>query len=108
VPTLKILHIADIHLDLQYQVGAEGDCSKLQCCQAQDGPASDPDTAAGMFGSYEDCDIPDTLLDDAFTHILEQHPVSNNNNNNNNMIYDDDDDEILLILLLIVSRDELA
>ncbi|CAG0921987.1 unnamed protein product [Notodromas monacha] len=72
VPLLKILHFADVHLDLLYEVGSEANCGKPLCCQSTSGPGLD--VLAGIFGAYEPCDTPQNAIDDAFQHILATHP----------------------------------
>lgn len=37
-PTLKVLHLTDVHMDTQYTVGEEAQCGEPQCCR----PFHDP------------------------------------------------------------------
>ena len=32
-PTLRVLHVSDIHVDLNYTEGAEADCGEPICCR---------------------------------------------------------------------------
>ncbi|KJH44237.1 hypothetical protein DICVIV_09748 [Dictyocaulus viviparus] len=36
-PTLRVLHLTDIHLDMMYTPGMETKCSEAQCCRPQQG-----------------------------------------------------------------------
>ena len=35
--TIRVLHMSDIHIDFEYQVGANTDCGKPVCCREGDG-----------------------------------------------------------------------
>ncbi|XP_037094630.1 sphingomyelin phosphodiesterase-like, partial [Pollicipes pollicipes] len=39
-PGLKVLHIADLHLDEQYAEGADNSCPEVLCCRAENGTSS--------------------------------------------------------------------
>lgn len=56
--TLTFVHFTDLHLDLDYQVGANKKCKAPMCCRIEDGMATDPADAAGPYGSMALCDIP--------------------------------------------------
>ncbi|XP_037079276.1 sphingomyelin phosphodiesterase-like [Pollicipes pollicipes] len=73
---LKVLHLADIHLQLDYVAGSNAKCkNKLFCCRAKDGfPRVAKKHAAGVWGTYENCDTPPALLDTMLSHIKYQHP----------------------------------
>jgi sphingomyelin phosphodiesterase len=76
VKTLKILHLADIHMDPLYEVGAATKCKYSICCQSISGTATENDAPpAGVFGDYEPCDTPRFALRNAFEHILDTHKV---------------------------------
>ena len=42
-PTVKIMHMSDIHLDFEYKVGANTYCGKPICCREEDGWPTNPD-----------------------------------------------------------------
>jgi len=78
----RILHITDIHLDMQYVEGAEVACAAPPCCRrrtSQD--ASDfefssdnlPEFPARSFGEYT-CDSPPQLLQSALDAARQAHP----------------------------------
>ena len=53
-----MLSITDIHLDLNYKVGApKKNCAEINCCQASMGIADFPEMAARQYGEYT-CDLP--------------------------------------------------
>ncbi|TFY80526.1 hypothetical protein EWM64_g3486 [Hericium alpestre] len=58
----QVVHLSDVHIDRQYTVGADANCTKSICCRNyadQTGPITEP---AGPFGNH-DCDSPSTLAD---------------------------------------------
>lgn len=59
--TFKMLHIADAHLDFQYQVGDDIDCDWVICCRDETGKTVDPTKEAKPWGSYT-CDLPKKTL----------------------------------------------
>jgi len=71
---MKIVHLADIHIDYDYRPGAKAECENdILCCRVQDGNASTPETAAGEFGDNRKCDAPEITLIMALEHIKRQH-----------------------------------
>jgi hypothetical protein len=60
--TLSMVHFTDLHLDLDYVVGANKICKNVMCCRAEDGMATDPKMAAGPYGAMALCDGPRDLL----------------------------------------------
>ncbi|KAF9031662.1 Metallo-dependent phosphatase [Hymenopellis radicata] len=64
----KVVHISDVHIDRQYIVGTESECSKPICCRKYADSTSDVRVPAGPFGSYQ-CDTPDSLLKSLFKQI---------------------------------------
>jgi len=56
--TYNILQIADPHVDLQYQIGANAYCNEPLCCRAENGVPSNNDEAAQYWGTVSKCDIP--------------------------------------------------
>jgi sphingomyelin phosphodiesterase len=75
-PTIKVLQLSDIHMDLNYDETAPGsNCGEPLCCQAVNGPADSPDQAAGHWGDKE-CGIPSWTFRDMLVQIAAKHPVS--------------------------------
>ncbi|KAI0342172.1 sphingomyelin phosphodiesterase [Trametopsis cervina] len=59
-PTMKVVHLSDVHIDRQYTVGADANCTKSICCRhfvGQTGPVTEP---AEPFGNSH-CDSPPDL-----------------------------------------------
>ena len=63
---LRMLQIADLHLDLNYTVGSNATCERSVCCHTESVwvPHAGPQQAAGKWGSYA-CDAPFRQLDEA-------------------------------------------
>ncbi len=40
-PTIRVLHLSDIHWDKEYTPGNEADCGEPVCCRERDGVASE-------------------------------------------------------------------
>lgn len=55
--TLKLLHISDVHTDVEYKEGTNGACDKQVCCR-EDSTGGKGDIIAGKWGTYAWCDIP--------------------------------------------------
>lgn len=49
---LKIIHLTDLHYDEHYMAGGFGQCPNPVCCRRNDGWASNPADAAGVWGDY--------------------------------------------------------
>jgi sphingomyelin phosphodiesterase len=71
--TGTFVHITDIHVDLQYEVGTNSTCSMPVCCRAQFGPGNSTHSA-GAWGDYA-CDPPQSLVESLFEHIASLDPV---------------------------------
>lgn len=76
VKTTKILHLTDIHLDLDYLPSGNSDCAHELCCRIGDGPAPSPELEAGFYGDYNGCDLPIHSLENALQQMSRTHPVS--------------------------------
>uniref|UniRef100_A0AC34QIM1 Sphingomyelin phosphodiesterase n=2 Tax=Panagrolaimus sp. JU765 TaxID=591449 RepID=A0AC34QIM1_9BILA len=74
-PTLRVLHLSDLHVDNDYQIGAEAKCGEPLCCRPpNDGnEAKDVKTPAGKWGTIAECDSPYWLLTDMLQHIAATH-----------------------------------
>lgn len=72
--TFKVLHLTDLHTDLEYEVGSLADCDEPFCCRPESGEApadaSSP-AAAQYWGTFAKCDLPlhtvDALLAESKT-----------------------------------------
>ncbi|KJE96767.1 hypothetical protein CAOG_010049 [Capsaspora owczarzaki ATCC 30864] len=62
-PTVRILHVTDVHLDLQYLNGSDATCGTYLCCHGSFGPGS-----AGTFGDYQ-CDLSIRTFNSFFAYI---------------------------------------
>ena len=60
--TLSMIQFTDLHLDLEYTVGASKTCNNVLCCRKDDGFPDDPKDGAGPFGSLALCDTPEAVL----------------------------------------------
>ncbi|KAF2878763.1 hypothetical protein ILUMI_27404 [Ignelater luminosus] len=68
---IKILHLSDIHYDVDYTIGSDAACDEPMCCR----PGSQPDyfqNAAGRWGAYR-CDTSWEMFNGALDHITSQH-----------------------------------
>ena len=68
----KILHLSDLHVHLNYSVGAASQCDYPICCMNHLDQVSD-DEGAGYWGDYS-CDLPPWTLDETLSHIRTNHP----------------------------------
>ncbi|CAI4226353.1 unnamed protein product [Auanema sp. JU1783] len=78
--TLKVLHLTDIHIDRDYVVGSEAQCSnKAFCCRPDDDPNElnkegvDIVEPAGYWGTRGKCDVPFWFVDNMLQQIAETH-----------------------------------
>ncbi|CAL1543338.1 unnamed protein product [Lymnaea stagnalis] len=70
-PTLRFLHLTDIHIDFDYRQGASPECGEPLCCRVHD-LFNDciPDTLkAGKYGDNHQCDAPMSLVVSLFQHL---------------------------------------
>lgn len=68
-PTLKVLHITDMHLDPVYMEGTNAECGEPVCCRPEDGFPGPGPTAAGKYGDYRNCDTAAAALDNLFEYF---------------------------------------
>jgi hypothetical protein len=59
---LIAVHLADPHVDYNYVVGSDNQCSDYLCCRANNGFPTEPSRKAGPWGSYM-CDVPPNTLE---------------------------------------------
>ena len=73
LPTMKVLQISDIHLDLSYTIGSLANCGVPNCCMNVSGMAESPgDDAAEYWGNYR-CDLPHWTFKHVLEHIKSEH-----------------------------------
>lgn len=74
--TFNVLHISDFHVELDYQVGSESNCSQSMCCTPHNfhKAASDDQILlpARTYGGYY-CDAPKTLLNSSMDSVADVH-----------------------------------
>ncbi|XP_050739102.1 sphingomyelin phosphodiesterase-like isoform X2 [Eriocheir sinensis] len=61
---VRILHLSDLHVDLQYDEGSAVNCDHPLCCRHAFGDPGPGEEAAGHWGALGECDIPLHTLDD--------------------------------------------
>ena len=66
--TGTILHLSDLHYDLQYSAGALTKCSLPLCCRESEGPGTNASNTAGVFGDFN-CDSPPLLVSTLFDYL---------------------------------------
>uniref|UniRef100_A0A914DSH6 Sphingomyelin phosphodiesterase n=1 Tax=Acrobeloides nanus TaxID=290746 RepID=A0A914DSH6_9BILA len=77
--TLKVLHLSDLHIDMQYQIGSEANCTEPQCCRAPNNNhefVQETDTItvpAQKWGTIGNCDLPYWTAEDMLQHINATH-----------------------------------
>ncbi|KAK7063319.1 Sphingomyelin phosphodiesterase, partial [Halocaridina rubra] len=76
-PTLKVLHLADTHLDPLYIPGSNAACDNELCCRADSGVPDSPEAEAWFWGDYRKCGSPRWMLNDMLTNIVDEHPDLN-------------------------------
>ena len=66
--TLRAVHVADPHVDYQYRIGSNAECTNYLCCHESDGFPTEKSKQAGEWGSYL-CDMPPNTLKLMFDYI---------------------------------------
>lgn len=56
--TYNIIHMADMHVDMDYEPGSDAFCGEPLCCRAINGYPQEADKKAGYYGSHGSCDVP--------------------------------------------------
>jgi len=77
-PTLRILHLSDIHIDFEYQPGALAECGQPLCCRNSSTvgkKTTSTNQTAGFWGDYRHCDIPLWTVESMFDHISRNEEV---------------------------------
>uniref|UniRef100_A0A914YPS2 Calcineurin-like phosphoesterase domain-containing protein n=1 Tax=Panagrolaimus superbus TaxID=310955 RepID=A0A914YPS2_9BILA len=79
-PTMRVLHLTDIHVDRKYSVGSEADCAKGAietynfCCRSQNSSSSAIKMPAGKYGTPARCDIPFIMFEETIKWISTHEP----------------------------------
>ena len=71
VPISKVLHLTDIHLDLEYKEGARARCGEPMCCRANNGIPKPGEITAPKWGYAGFCDTNVLLQENLFQHLRE-------------------------------------
>lgn len=66
--TLKVVHMSDPHIDMEYKVGSLWKCEGYLCCRDVNGYPSDKALQAGPWGGYL-CDLPEQTLQNMLEHV---------------------------------------
>lgn len=78
--TFNVLHVSDFHVDLDYLVGSESNCSQSMCCTEHSYHDAVPDEViqapAHAYGGYY-CDVPKDLLKSSMDSVAEIHKSKN-------------------------------
>ncbi|KAK3870502.1 hypothetical protein Pcinc_024280 [Petrolisthes cinctipes] len=72
--TVKILHLSDLHVDLQYDEGSAVTCAHPLCCRYAFGSPGEGEEGAGKWGSLGECDIPLITLEDLIAQAALTNP----------------------------------
>ena len=67
MPLIRILHLSDIHIDVEYTEGLNAECGEPVCCRPPNNPAP-PGRPAGHWGDYK-CDLPLWTANNLFEHL---------------------------------------
>lgn len=69
--TIKVLHLSDVHIDLNYKPGSSVDCDDPLCCRAGS-TASKGGRTAGYWGSLGYCDTPYWTLENLLQEVAKK------------------------------------
>ena len=67
VPVIRILHLSDIHIDLEYTEGLNAECGEPLCCRPPNN-STPPGRLAGRWGDHL-CDLPLQTANNLFEHL---------------------------------------
>lgn len=81
-PKLRVLHLTDIHIDRNYSIGSEANCTSLAnmfgqlklCCRRYPTDMPPYSQPAGQWGTVAHCDIPWPTFVNAMQHIAATEP----------------------------------
>ena len=68
----KVLHLSDLHVQLNYSVGSPSECHYPVCC-TPGLPSHPPSPPARFWGEYA-CDLPPWTLEASLANIAQTHP----------------------------------
>jgi len=71
---IKVLHLADTHVDDLFVEGTWDECEEPLCCRNP--PPDNNGSLSGMFGGWK-CDIPERTLDSMLDFVTQNITVSN-------------------------------
>ncbi|CAF2112809.1 unnamed protein product [Rotaria magnacalcarata] len=66
---LSVLHLADLHIDIEYKPGSNADCGRPLCCR--DGLPKPGETGAGFWGDYRTCDLPQWTAESMLKYLVQ-------------------------------------
>jgi sphingomyelin phosphodiesterase len=72
---LRILHVSDVHIDLQYAEGSNGLCGAPLCCRKDNLNPSKDFLRAGKWGTYAHCDIPVKTLQQFINFVNKEFKI---------------------------------
>jgi hypothetical protein len=77
-PTIRILHLSDIHIDYEYVPDSLSECDQPLCCRSTSTQSNGTQQTnlAGYWGSYGNCDIPKWTVESMFKYISKKDNVS--------------------------------
>ena len=69
---IKILHLSDIHIDLEYTEGLNANCEDPLCCRPPNSPPSHGQSKqpAGHWGEFK-CDLPFETFNNLLEHLAQ-------------------------------------
>ncbi|XP_078493661.1 sphingomyelin phosphodiesterase [Ciona intestinalis] len=68
-PTLKFLFFTDMHMDVRYAPGRTAKCREPLCCRDNDALPDQESDAAGMWGDYRHCDMPQNTVESMMSQV---------------------------------------
>lgn len=70
---VRVLHLTDMHWDMEYHVGANAECGQPMCCRQVQGAPSGPNTTCGYYGDYNS-DAPQALVESMLAAAAQLDP----------------------------------
>ena len=67
---IKIIHLSDIHIDLEYTEGLNAECGEPLCCRPPNNSTAPPGRLAGHWGDHN-CDLPLWTANNLFEHLAQ-------------------------------------
>ncbi|CAJ0945193.1 unnamed protein product, partial [Mesorhabditis belari] len=80
-PTMRVLHLSDIHIDWSYTPGSEADCNvgsgvaNTLCCRSYPDSSKTPQMKAGVWGTLANCDLPYQTFISVLKHISQKEKL---------------------------------